>query len=73
MMGCSKNELLGIWMSGNCPVMKSWPLVPSRILGDDSEDKEDICEGLRRPICSRSVGMVLMLLELGLVAMAAAD
>jgi hypothetical protein len=60
-------------MSGSCPVKKSWPLILSRILGDDNEEEEDICEGLRRPICSRSVGMVFMLLEVGLLTMAAAD
>ena len=71
LVGCSK-KVLGIWMSGSCPATMSWPLILSRKLGEGNEDREDICGGLRRPICSRS-GMVLMLLELGLIAIDAAD
>jgi hypothetical protein len=48
----------------------SWPLILSRKLGEGNVDKEDICGGLRRP---RSLGMVFMLLELGVVVMDAAD
>jgi hypothetical protein len=44
------------------------------VLGDGSEDKEELCDALRRPIHCRPVLMVLMLPELlGLVAMFAAD